>query len=172
MAFDSLRDLRGSFEHYMDNKVKVTIPALSFQQGSELNPNEELFFDVVATNHGTVVDGIPVSDLRFSLQVSNPNIFQFIVPPRSSQISFVLGPDGRALEPGTLVDSMIIAHTTRTLGVGESIKLDDIRARAGAIKTGGSANITARVFGDPDLSFIFPADEYSLPATRTVVVSG
>lgn len=168
----NLKDIPDAVRDYLNNKVIVTMSAITPANGTIISSNEEFTFKVVATNATAVNGGVRLKNVRYRISVVNPGIAQLKVP--SGGQSFDLASPPNLLPVGSFVgefvfhpistvldqpgDTEAAALTTNTLGVGDIDTLA-LRGRAGSGAAGGNTTIKARVLADLDMDALFLKNE-------------
>ena len=164
----NLQEIRTAFQTYVDTKVSVSISALAPAVPGTINPDEEFTFSVTVTNASTASGGISLVNVRYHIHVANPSVAKLIVPPVATATTRS-GPTTAfpTLSPGTQVSEMFLFPISDTLGAGgDSDTISGLKGKSGGAV--GTTSIRFDIHADPDLSFLFPTNEISAQASRTL----
>ncbi len=175
----NLQDIRTAVQTYLDTKVTVSISDPVPVTGSQINPNEDFTFKISATNASSSAGGIRLKNVRYYVGVRNPSVVKLIVP------SGILGmtarnsysASGTTLKEGTQVDSMYLfpgslsGTDLLSLDVGDTDEIT-VMGKACSGPKGGTTSIDFRIYADIDMDYLFPKDENSSGASKSVTVSG
>jgi hypothetical protein len=177
----NLRDIRDAVIAYIDHIVtglSAPVPAA----GGEINPGEEFTFSATVLNITfsglfPIPGPIRLKNVRYHLKVENPTVAQLKVP-NATTATARSGPTTAypVLAPGTFVGEMYLFFTAGSdydvLDPGETDTLAGLKGKAGPGVAGGTTNIRFRILAEVDTDFLFPKNQDSPTATRSLVVHG
>jgi hypothetical protein len=166
----NLPDLPQAVRAYLNGKVTVTVSALTPASGASINPGETFTFKVRVDNAPAASGGILLTNVRYSIRVANSNVIKIRVPSTGTSLDGSGNPIAVGTEVG-FFEFNPASPDISSLQIGETDELT-FAGKAGAGQAGGSTTISAKILADPDINALFPRNEDSTTATRSVTVVG
>lgn len=163
-----LSEIRTAVQTYLNTKVNTTISAITPDGPATLNPNEEGSFKVEIANALAGAGGVRLVNVRYHLRTTTPALLKFKVPPvavAAAKSGVALA--SPALTPGTFVSEMFLFPGDNSLDAGDIDTLNGLKVKATAL---GNANITCHVHADIDMEYLFPKNEDSSTANRSISI--
>ena len=164
----NLQDIRTAVMAYLDTKVDCFISTVRPKVPNVLSPDEPFKFDISARNANAAAGGIRLTNVRYHISVSNPDIAELIIPKReigvcrSPDFPFAFPPyDPDKPKPSYILYPIDTDY--KTLDVGEEDFIGDLAGRA---KKLGKCQIYFKILADVDTTYLFPRDETSTLARR------
>ncbi|MGY1670802.1 hypothetical protein [Geodermatophilus sp. SYSU D00710] len=150
--------------------MTVTVSTLTPASGASINPGETFTFKVRVANATAADGGIILTNVRYSIRVPNPNVIKIRVPSSGTSLDGSGNPISAGSEVG-FFEFNPASPDISILQIGETDEFT-FTGRAGSGPAGGSTTIVAKILADPDINALFPRNEDSSLATRTVTVVG
>lgn len=167
----NLNDLRSAVTTYLNSRVTTTVADFTPDVPSALSPNERFTFSLLVRN-APEPEGIALTNVRYHLRVTNPNVGRLITPSRlTTGTAYARADLTQPIAEGMEVSEYYLVpprlSDASRLAAGERDVLRGLRGRALAL---GTFEIRTSVVAEADLDYLFPKQEDSRETLRHVTV--
>ena len=166
----SLSDIPAAVADYIKQNVTISVTEVKHGISTVLQPNEKGKFDVVVTNNGSV----RLTNIIYELSISPGDVAKLISPSgmlmgaRES-----LDPSSDVIPNGQETTKMFLfpleALSFASVDPGETVTNPELQVTTQ--RTLGDATIKCTIHATVDQASLFPADQESTTAKRTLTVS-
>lgn len=165
----NLKDIPDAVKSYLNNKVTVTISAITSGNGGAVNPKESFTFKVAVENTNAANGGVALNNVRYHVSVDDQKVVKLKVPPTEKGSAKDL--QGNLLAAGALVREMIFNPSSAAfdLPAGDKDSLT-IQGIAETDPGGGHTTLHARVLAHIDMNLLFPNGGTSTVTTPIDVI--
>jgi hypothetical protein len=166
----SLSDIPAAVADYIKQNVTISVTEVKHGISTVLQPNEKGKFDVVVTNNGDV----RLTDIVYELSISPDTVAKLISPSgmlmgarKGLDPSSDVIPNGDETAKMFLFPLDVLAFSS--VDPGESVTNPELQVSTH--RTLGEATIKCTIHATVDQASLFPADQESTTAKRTLTVS-